>query len=332
MDKQKVMKGLGRWFSRALLGPIHVHGCKLADDGADVDVILVPRRLGPADCWLFWSRLKRNPIFVDQGRFTDCWGYSKLCTADSLETGAHAQADRLGYWLEQGRTLVISIEVESRSAIERLEHQLRELYRHQGQLTLQLLTFNYDFRHTLGSPIHWIWRPEKLDLARTPLNILAELQRLQKLAWSIKGYQTLPDLPLVSRSGRVPSSLLLSWHEVQSMRRWQWPGWTAWLWLPLATAVALFNALPLLVAFILGHRSGGWRLEQQVAWLGPLYLVNHLVLWVSAFALAGGWGWLYLPFVMMGLYPLGRLADRMIQVDSNEAYRAVRERMVNYFD
>lgn len=332
MDKKKVMKGLGRWFSRALLGPVHVHGCTLEGDGADVDVILIPRRLGPADCWLFWSRLKRSPIFVDQSRFSDCWGYSKLCSSDPLEVDGQAQVERLGYWLEQGRTLVVSIEVESSSAIERLESQLRDLYQRRQGLTVQLLTFNYDFRHTLGSPIHWIWRPEKLDLSRTPLCILTELQRLQKLAWSIKGHQTLPNLPLVSRSGRVPSSLLLSWHEVQSMRQWRWPGWSAWLWIPLALAVGLVNAVPLLIAFILGHRSGNWRLEQQVAWLGPVYLVNHLVLAGAVFVLTGAWGWLYLPFVLIGLYPLGRLADRMIQMDDNDAYRAVRERMVNYFD
>lgn len=333
MDKRRVMKTLGRWISRALLGPVHVHGCALGRDGADVDVVLVPRRLGPADCWLFWSRLARAPIFVDRAHFSDCWGYPGLCgRAARAETPEGSMRDRLAHWLHKGRTLVISVNVESHTAIETLQRQLTALQQQEGRLTVQLLTFNYDFRHTLGSPIHWIWRPEPLDLSRQPLNILMELQALQKLAWSVKGHQTLPSLPLVSRSGRVPSSLLLSWHEVQSMRRWRWPGLAAWLWMPLALLAGLINLVPLLVAYVLGHRGGRWRIEQQILWLGPLYLVNHLVLLVVVSSVLGPWGLAYLGLVCIGVQPLGRLADHLIQLDDSEDHRSVRERMANYFD
>ncbi|GGX55888.1 hypothetical protein GCM10007392_24570 [Saccharospirillum salsuginis] len=333
MGTHTVMRTLGRWVSRALLGPVHVHGQALDQGGADLDVILVPRRLGPADCWLFWSRLKRAPIFVDRARFSDCWGYPRLCgRAAQARTPEGAMKDRLAYWLRQGRTLVISIDVESRSAIETLQQQLSALRQQEGRLTVQLLTFNYDFRHTLGSPIHWIWRPQPLDLSKNHLNILVELQALQKLAWSVKGHQTLPNLPLVSQSGRVPSSLLLSWHEVQSMRRWQWPGLTAWLWAPLALVAGLINLAPLAMAIVLGHRGGRWRIEQQVLWLGPVYLVNHLVILLAMLAVVGPWGLAYLGLVFVGLQPLGRLADHLIQLDDNEDHRSVRERMANYFD
>ncbi len=332
MVRQTIKKWLGRWFSWALLGPVHVHGCALEQNGNDIDVILVPRRLGAADCWLFWSRLKRKPIFVEAGRFSDCWTDSTRFRRLIEEVSSREVPDRLAYWLEHGRTLVISLEVESRSAIIRLEKELHWLNRRRGALTVQLLTFNYDFRHTLGSPIHWIWRPEPLNLAGSPLNILYELQRLQKMAWSIKGHQTLPNLPLVSRSGRVPSSLLLSWHEVRAMRSWRWPDKVAWLWLPGALLLGLCNAAPLLLAFVMGHRGGNWRLEQQIAWLMPFYLINHLLLLSAAFVYGGVWGWMYLPLMILGVYPLGRLADRLIQVDDNDAYRAVRERMVSYFD
>lgn len=333
MLQHTVMRTLGRWVSRALLGPVHVHGHELAEGGADVDVILVPRRLGPADCWLFWSRLSRAPIFVDRARFSNCWGYPRLCgRVAQTQTPEGPMRDRLAYWLDWRRTLVISVDVESRSAIQRLEQELTALQQQRGHLTVQWLTFNYDFRHTLGSPIHWIWRSKPLDLADEPLNILAELQSLQKKAWSVKGHQTLPNLPLVSRSGRVPSSLLLSWYEVQSLKRWRWPGPEAWAWMPVALICALANVLPLAVAFLLGHRGGRWRVEQQVVWLGPVYLTHHLIGLGVALATLGAWGLAYLLLVFIGVQPLGRLADCLIQLDDTEDQRAVRERMANYFD
>lgn len=60
MLKLKMMTGLGRLISRALLGPVHVHGSD--PHTTDVDVILMPRSVSPADGWLFWSRLKRPSV------------------------------------------------------------------------------------------------------------------------------------------------------------------------------------------------------------------------------------------------------------------------------
>ena len=330
MLKLNIMTGLGRLISRALLGPVHVHGSDPRT--TDVDVILMPRSLSPADGWLFWSRLKRPPLFVDNGQTSNGWGRWWRGSGRSPRTGGGIMEERLAAFLNAGRCLVISINGESPEEIDHTQRLLRGLHDHHRHLRVQVLTFNYDFRHTLGSPIHWIWRPGAIDMVVEPLHILKELQRLQKLAWSIKGYQTLPQWPLISQSGRVPSSLLLSWHEVRAQRRWRWPKPVAWLWLPGALISALFNAVPLLVAYGVSHSAQQWRIERQIAWLGPLYLINHVVIWVALAVLLGPWAWLYGIVIAMGLQPLGRLADAILQQDELGGSRSVRERMVNYFD
>lgn len=330
-----IMTWLGRLISRAMLGPVHVHGSD--PRSADVDVILVPRSLSPADCWLFWSRLKRPPLFVERGQLSNCWGYRWLGAVGFSVSQPHRGPgvileERLAAYLNSGRCLVISINGESSVEIANTQQLLRGLHAHHRHLRVQVLTFNYDFRHTLGSPIHWIWRPSAIDMVVEPLRILKELQRLQKLAWSIKGYQTLPQWPLISQSGRVPSSLLLSWHEVRAQRRWRWPKPLVWLWLPLALVSALANALPLLVSYVVSHSTQQWRIERQFSWLGPLYLINHLIVWLVLGQLVGYWAWGYGAIVLMGLQPLGKLADAILLQDDLGTSRSVRERLVNYFD
>lgn len=330
MLKLNLMRGLGRLVSRALLGPVHVHGSD--PQTADVDVILISGSLSPADGWLFWSRLKRPPLFLENGRTSNGWGrWWRTCDRNP-RAGAGIMEERLAAYLNAGRCLVMSINGESAEAIEHTQRLLRGLHNHHRHLRVQVLTFNYDFRHTLGSPIHWIWRPGVIDMVAEPLHILKELQRLQKLAWSIKGYQTLAQWPLISQSGRVPSSLLLSWHEVRAQRRWRWPKPVAWLWLPGAVISVAFNAVPLLLAYGASHSAQQWRIERQIAWLGPLYLANHAVIWLLLAGLFGLWAWLYGIIVVIGFQPLGHLADAILQQGEMGGSRSVRERLVNYFD
>lgn len=334
MIKVQLMKYLGRWMSRALLGPVHVHGGALDNPENAPDIILVPHAMSAADCWLFWSRLKRPPVFYDAGLFSDCWGYRWLCERTGTYEASEASIlNRMYDCLTSGRTLVISTEARSPSALKRLETQLQSLHARHGGLKLQMLTFNYDFRHTLGSPVHWIWRPEALSLSTEQLDLQRELQALQKLAWTVNGYQTLPNFPLVNRAGRVPSSLLLSWHEVRARRRWRMPGPVSWLWVPLAMASALLNLAPWVAAFALSHFRGAWRIEQQAAWLVPLYLLNHLAIGGTILAMLGfGALMLYLPWIAVGVHPLGILTARLMDQEDTPDVRTVRERILNYFD
>ncbi len=73
-------------------------------------------------------------------------------------------------------------------------------------------------------------------------------------------------------------------------------------------------------------------MEQQLRWLGPLYLVHHGLIGLTL-ALVFGWpALMYAVPVAIGLQPFGRLADHLVHSEESDDSRAVRERMVNYFD
>lgn len=333
MIGNRLMKGFAQWMSRALLGPVQVHGGALDGGDSDVDVILVPHRLSPLDCWLFWSRLARPPVFYQDGRFSRCLGYRWLAWRGATDPVDAETAQRaMLACIRVGKCLVLAIETRSPSAVERLERQLKALQRGNRALRLQLLTFNYDYRHLLGSPVHWIWRPHTLDAAKTDLDLNFELRALQKRAWSVLGYQTLPQRPLSDLTGRIPSSLVLSWHEVRSGRRLARPSGGTWPWLPVAVLCACVNLLPLAVTYWWSHRPGPWRIDRLAVWLGPMYLANHLVIGALALVGWGAWGWLYLPCLIVGVHPLGHLTRRLVRVEDSSEARAVRERILNYFD
>lgn len=333
MIKHAVFRLLGRWISRAMLGPVHLYGARLGRGVEGPDVILVPNQLGPTDCWLFWAKLKKAPIFIEKNEFADCWGTRWLKGSKTLpDLPESTPLDRMQYWLDNQRTLIISLDISSQAAIDEVSDQLRRLVAYRKSLTVQVVTFNYDFRLLLGSPVHWIWREQALNLGREPLLIVQELQALQKKAWSIKGYQTLSQFPLLQPSGRIPSALLLSWHEVRARRSWRWPTLSGWCWLPLAVIAVVLNAIPLAIAWLTNRRGLTWPRYQQPYWLGPVYLVNHLcVLGVTAQL----WGWLslaYLPLILIGMHPLGRLADSLVDLVETADSRDMRERIMNYFE
>lgn len=316
-----------------MLGPVHLYGARLGREIDGPDVILVPNRLGPADCWLFWAKLKRAPVFIDKNQFADFWGYRGLNRSSIIsELRDSGPLDRMQYWLDNQRTLVIALDIGSQTAIDEVSDQLRRLVAYRKALSVQVVTFNYDFRLLLGSPVHWIWREQALDLSKEPLLIVQELQALQRKAWSIKGYQTLSQFPLLQPSGRIPSTLLLSWHEVRARRSWRWPTLSGWFWLPLAVIAVLLNVIPLAIAWMTNRRGLAWPNYQQPYWLGPVYLINQLCIFLI---ISWHWGWFslaYLPVVLVGLHPLGRLADSLVDLVETADSRDMRERIMNYFE
>lgn len=333
MLKHTLLRLAGRWISRMMLGPVHLYGARLGQDAEGPDVILVPNQLGPTDRWLFWAKLKRAPVFIEQNDYIDGWRYRWFKrTKRAADLPELTLRDRMQDWLESHRTLVISLDISSQSAIDEVSDQLRRLVAYRKSLTVQVVTFNYDFRLLLGSPVHWIWRERSLNLGKEPLLIVQLLQELQKKAWSIKGYQTLSQFPLLQPSGRIPSTLLLSWHEVRARRSWRWPTFSGWLWLPMALIAVVLNAIPLAIAWWTNRRGLTWPNYQQPHWLGPIYLINHLGLFGGAAYL---WGWLslvYLPFFLIGVHPLGRLADSLVDLVETADSRDMRERIMNYFE
>lgn len=331
MIKARLMKFCGHWMSRALLGPVRVHGCAPDRREASVDIVLIPHRLSAIDCWLLWSRLKRPPVFYQDGHFSRCLGY-RVGKSTSAPLDDASTLDRQLACLRLGQTLVISVQAQSGSALQRLKRRLASLQSQCGDLTLQLLTFNYDFRHALGSPVHWIWRPKALDLANVPLDLTHELQALQKLAWSISGYQSLQRVSTLSPAGRIPSSLLLSWHEVRARRRLHPPSLATWPWIPLALLTTLLNLAPLTAAYLMAHQQEPWRVDRLAGWLVPLYLINHLIIAGLVMGWTGGLAWLYLPCFLMGVHPVGRVAALLVKSEDSAEIRSVRERILNYFD
>jgi hypothetical protein len=236
------------------------------------------------------------------------------------------------YWLDNRRTLVVTLDISSQEAVDAVSDQLRRLVAYRKSLTVQVVTFNYDFRSLLGSPVHWIWRDRALNLGQEPLLILQELQALQKQAWSIKGYQTLLQFPLLQPSGRIPSSLLLSWHEVRARRSWRWPSLAGWLWMPVAAMSTALNAVPLTIAWWSCRSGTGWPAHHMPNWLGPVYLINQSCILVTI-AHFGGWASLaYLPWVLIGLHPLGKLADALVDQAGTADSMDMRERIMNYFE
>lgn len=333
MLRHRLYRFIGRCISRAMLGPVHLYGARLEGDAEGPDVILVPSHSGPTDCWLFWAKLKRTPVFIEKNQYADCWGYRWLTRSKRMPAPTTEELlEQMHGWLDNKRTLIVALDIGSQTAIDGVSHQLRHLVAQRKSLTVQVVTFNYDFRLLLGSPVHWIWRERALDLGKEPLWIVQELQALQKKAWSIKGYQTMSQFPLLQPSGRIPSALLLSWHEVRARRSWRWPTLSGWLWLPLALIAVVLNVVPLAISWLVNRQGLSWPNYQRPYWLGSVYLINHLCVWAAVLHQWGWFGVLYLPLIVLGLHPLGRLADSLVDSLETADSRNMRERIMNYFE